>query len=142
MTCVARHDFCMVGLSVAYGRVSCSPWHGVVSMPNGDQRNGASDEQRRVADEIAERLRQRGVHLDNSESGEELANLLEGVERFEAAVERRGGDLMMDEPVKEGAAVQPDNAAFVLPTRTRGESVAAFLDRMADAQAAAGRTKK
>ena len=111
-------------------------------MLNDDQRNGASDEQRRVADEIAERLRQRGVHLDNSESGEELANLLEGVERFEAAVERRGGDLMMDEPVKEGAAVQPDNAAFVLPTRTRGESVAAFLDRMADAQAAAGRTKK
>lgn len=110
-------------------------------MPQDDPRDGVNDEQQRVAEAIAERLRQRGVHLDNSESGVELANLLEAVERFEAAVERRGGDLMMDEPVKEGAAVQPDNATFVLPVRTRGESVTAYLDRIADAQIAVGRLR-
>ncbi|MEP6619038.1 MAG: hypothetical protein ABJE47_06985 [bacterium] len=101
-----------------------------------------SEEQQRVAGEIAQRLRQRGVHLEHNESGEDLANLLEAVERFEAVVGRRGGDLMMDEPVKDGAPIQPDNSAFVLPKRNRGESPASFIGRIADAQVVAGRTDK
>lgn len=107
-----------------------------------DQGEGLNDEQQRVAGEIAERLRQRGVHLTGKETGVELANLLEAVEKFEEIVERHGGDLMMDEPVKEGAAVQPDHAAFVLPTRAQGESASSFLERIVDASVAAARARK
>jgi hypothetical protein len=91
------------------------------------------DERRRVADEIAARLRGRGVRLTGRETGEELVRVLEAVERFETAVERAGGDLMVDEPVARNSPIAPDNRAFVLPARRGDESVAAFLDRIAEA---------
>ena len=53
------------------------------------------DDRRRVAQEVAARLSRRGVSLTGHESSEELADLLEAVERFEDAVERRGADLMV-----------------------------------------------
>ena len=92
----------------------------------------AGDEERRHAkDEISARLRDRGVRLTGRESGDELANLLDAVERFEAAVEDSGGDLMMDEPVGAGSPIAPDDAAFVLPQRNDAESVAELIGRIA-----------
>ena len=97
------------------------------------------DERRRVADEMGARLRARGVRLDDQESGEELANLLEAVEEFEGVVQSHGGDLMVDEPVRGDAPVTPDDRAFVLPARRERESVSAYIDRIAEASALARR---
>jgi hypothetical protein len=97
------------------------------------------DERRRVADEMAARLRGRGVRLDGREAGEELANLLEAVEEFEGVVQAHGGDLMVDEPVRSGGPVTPDDQAFVLPARRERESVSEFIERIAEATARARR---
>ena len=96
-------------------------------------------ERQRAADEIAERLRSRGVRLSGRETGEELVGLLDAVECFEQVVERRGGDLLVDEPIDGVPPIQPDDPAFVLPVRRAGESVAAFIGRIAVAAAHAAR---
>ena len=93
--------------------------------------DAGDDAFRRAQNEISSRLSDRGVRLSGRETGDELANLLDAVERFEAAVENSGGDLMMDEPVRAGSPIEPDNVAFVLPRRRDGESVAAFIERVA-----------
>src|SRR5213592_4831410 len=56
-----------------------------------------ADEQAAVAAEVAARLRDRGVTVTGAERPEDLADLLSAVERFEAAVEGHGGDLMVDD---------------------------------------------
>lgn len=105
-------------------------------MTPGDAAPAPGDEERqRAADEIATRLRRRGVRLSGRESGEELLGVLDAIERFEVAVERGGGDLMVDEPTDSGGdtPLAPDNNAFVLPTRSGAESIADFIDRIAAA---------
>src|SRR2546426_3496967 len=47
--------------------------------------------------EVAARLRDRGVAVTGAEDPGDLASLLDAVERFEAAVESHGGDLMVDD---------------------------------------------
>jgi hypothetical protein len=117
------------------------------TMPAASQADGVADrpartadsastdpgaaERRRAEEEIAVRLRRRGVRLSGRETGEELLETLEAVERFEGAVEAGGGDLMMDEPVGAGSPIEPDDKAFVLPRRRDGESIAAFIERIA-----------
>lgn len=95
--------------------------------PRDDDRDVA-----RVTQDIAGRLRARGVAVHDDESPEEIVQLLEGVEAFERAVESRGGDLMMDEPPAAGAS-QPDDPAFLLPTRADDESAAGYLERLSTA---------
>lgn len=95
--------------------------------------DSASDERRRVESDVASRLGSRGVRLTGRETGEELVELLEAVERFERIVERRGGDLMVDEPLDSDRAREPDDRRFVLPRRRDGETVSAFLGRIAAA---------
>lgn len=92
-------------------------------------------DRRRVAGEIADRLRKRGIRLTDRENGEELVVLLEAVERFETAVQRQGGDLMVDEPVRAGRSVDPDNRAFALPEREENESVDEYIERLDQATA-------
>lgn len=87
------------------------------------------EELQRVMLETADRLRQRGVSLTGRESGDELVSLLDAVEQFELAVERRGGDLMMDEP-PQGETPQPDDVHFALPRRGERESVSDYLGRI------------
>src|SRR5271169_4570622 len=91
-------------------------------------------EARRVSDQIAERLRARGVETTRHDSPEGLVRLLEAVEEFERTVERKGGDLMVDEPIRAGLPLNPDAAAFVLPVRTENETIAAFIVRIAKAR--------
>ncbi len=116
---------------------------GEVTTADGDDMPG-DEERARVASEIAERLSRRGVSLTGHESGEQLVTLLEAVERFEGAVERAGGDLMMDEPLDEGgdAPIQPDDAAFVLPRRVGSESIEEYVMRITEATSRARRVKR
>ena len=97
------------------------------STPRDDDRDVA-----RVSQDMAGRLRQRGVDVREDESPDDIVRLLEGVEAFERSVQARGGDLMMDEPPAHGS-VQPDDPEFLLPTRAADESASAYLDRLAAA---------
>lgn len=63
----------------------------------------------------------------------ELADLEDAVESFERAIERAGGDLMVDEPVASGKPIAPDDASFVLPARKPSEAASAYIMRIHDA---------
>jgi hypothetical protein len=88
-----------------------------------------TEEVQRAMLETADRLRQRGVSLTGRESNDELVSLLDAVEEYELAVERRGGDLMMDES-PEGETPQPDDVHFALPRRVERESASDYLVRI------------
>lgn len=90
------------------------------------------EERERVSGEVASRLRDRGVGLTGRESSEEIVTLLEAVERFEGAVEAKGGDLMVDEAPR-ARTTQPDDPRFVLPQRKSHEPVAEYLERIEEA---------
>ena len=94
----------------------------------------------RVSQDLAGRLRQRGVAVGDDESPEDIVALLEGVEAFERAVQAGGGDLMVDEPPAHGA-VQPDDPEFLLPSRAADESADAYLGRLAAATQAIRKRK-
>ncbi|HEV8381453.1 MAG TPA: hypothetical protein VGQ29_07705 [Gemmatimonadales bacterium] len=81
---------------------------------------------RGVAAEVADRLRRRGIPLSGDERPEDLADLLAAVERFEAAVEARGGDLMVDDLNSS----QPDDPHFVLPARVANEPLRDYTARI------------
>ena len=95
----------------------------------GSTRRGDDLEVARVTQDIAGRLRQRGIDVHDDESPEEIVLLLEQVEAFERAVESHGGDLMVDEPPADGSR-QPDDPAFLLPSRSADESATAYLNRL------------
>jgi hypothetical protein len=84
-----------------------------------------------AAAEVIDRLRRRGVTLTGTEKNEDLATLLEAVERFEAVVEAHGGDLMVDD-LKSS---RPDDRHFVLPRRRHTESTMAYVARIDEATA-------
>lgn len=81
---------------------------------------------RDVAEEVADRLRRRGIPLSGDERPEDLADLLTAVERFEMTVESRGGDLMVDDL----NSTEPDDPHFVLPARMPDESVRDYTARI------------
>jgi hypothetical protein len=92
--------------------------------------NPHRDEERdRNANEIALRLRDRLIDVEGDEDPGELATLMEAVELFEAAVELRGGDLMVDSP----RSSRPETPAFVLPPRRADESLRAYALRVREA---------
>ena len=100
---------------------------------SGDQHDRELDRQfRDNVTHIAEQLRDRGVNVQGDETPEELVTTLEFVERFEMAVQSRGGDLMVDEPPR-GADVEPDDVHFVIPKREPRESVGDYLARIDEA---------
>jgi hypothetical protein len=84
-----------------------------------------------AAAEVRGRLRRRGMAVTGGENAEDLGNLLSAVERFEAAVEAHGGDLMVDDL----KSPQPDDRHFVVPRRARGEAVRAYIGRIDEATA-------
>jgi hypothetical protein len=89
----------------------------------------------RVAQEMAARLRTRNVAVFDTDSPDDIVQLLEAVEDFERAVEAQGGDLMVDEPPANGAP-QPDDPHFLLPKRGADESVSGYVQRLRAAAAA------
>ena len=100
-----------------------------------DNSNDWNRDVARVSQEIASRLRARGVEVYESDTPADVVAMVESVEEFERAVESRGGDLMVDEPPTRGAA-QPDDPHFLLPTRAADESVSNYLKRLSTATAA------
>ena len=84
----------------------------------------------RAMEHTRERLESLFIRLDGRETSKELVAIDEAVDRFEAAVESAGGDLMVDEgPTRD--AIQPDDPHFVLPPREPGESVQLDRERLA-----------
>lgn len=90
------------------------------------------EEQDRARAAGAERLQALGLRLTGTESVEEIGELVDAVERFEEAVESRGGDLMVDEAPR-GEATEPDRGDFVLPARGADEAVAPYVGRIVEA---------
>ena len=76
------------------------------------------------------RLETRDVSVAPGDSGGDLANLDDAGERFDRAVERAGGDLIVDAPPSH----EPDEARFVLPARAAGEAAGAHIDRIGAAR--------
>ena len=76
--------------------------------------------------QVTERLQRRGLEVTGREAPEDLADLLEAVERFEGLVEARGGDLMVDEV----GSPEPDDPHFVLPARERGEDIRDYIAKI------------
>ena len=87
------------------------------------------EEREGAALETSGRLLQKGVLLDGRESSGELDDLLTAVDRFEAAVIARGGDLMVNMP----SSRPPENPDFVIPRREPGEDSNGYAARIQDA---------
>ena len=85
--------------------------------------------------ELAGRIRQRGVLLTGRESSGQLDDLMTAIDRFEAAVIARGGDLFVNTPFSD----QPERPEFVIPRRVPGEDAEAYASRI---NAAAQRLEK
>lgn len=88
-----------------------------------------NDDVQRVIGDVTNRLAELGISLSGDEQPHELVRILEAVERFEVAVQSRGGDLMVDEG-PEGQTTEPDDPHFALPRRRADESVERYLDRL------------
>jgi hypothetical protein len=88
-----------------------------------------AEEQREAGAAAIARLGDLGVIVDDLESSDVVADLLEAVEAFERAVEASGGDLMVDTPPSQ----LPDDPRFLLPRRLDDESVAAYASRVRQA---------
>jgi hypothetical protein len=108
---------------------------------NRQNAKSLSGEVDRASEQIAARLRALGTWLSGTERAEDLAGIEEAIERFEAAVEARGGDLMVDEGPR-GAASEPDDPHFALPLRSANEPVTMYLERIERATDIARRHRK
>jgi hypothetical protein len=75
------------------------------------------------------RLAQKGVLLTGTESSGELDDLSTAVERFEAAVIARGGDLFVNTPFSD----EPEDPRFVIPQRMLGEGAEEYAARINEA---------
>lgn len=89
------------------------------------------EEERHARQEAEFRLGERGIRVDQTDNDEAVADLLDAVERFEAAVEAKGGDLF----VNRIGASEPEDSAYVPPERREGESAEDYRRRI-DAAAA------
>lgn len=82
-----------------------------------------------VSMSVASTLRARGVELTGEEGSEQLVEMLDAVERFEAAVSEAGGDNMINDP----NSADPQEEAFVLPRRAADESPVEYAKRVSKA---------
>src|SRR5689334_11819825 len=88
-------------------------------------------QQARAREHNLDVLGQRGVRLFGNEADDELADLWSAVDRFESAVEARGGDTFTNAPDSS----EPDNPLFVLPERKAREAVGGYVRRIFEAEA-------
>jgi len=92
------------------------------------------EDQQHAAATIVSQLARRGLRVTGDESGDQLADLLTAVERFEAAVVAAGGDLMNNQPTSN----DPEEPRFVIPARRDDESADAYAARLRHAADALG----
>jgi hypothetical protein len=88
------------------------------------------EEQQRMRTEAEARLATRNIRVESGDDDEEVADLLDAIERFEHAVERRGGDLM----INQIGSSEPENPDFVPPVRLSGESLRDYMGRISEAR--------
>ncbi len=88
-----------------------------------------AEEQRRARKESESRLGARGIQVLAEDDDEAVADLLDAIERFESAVEARGGDLF----VNRIGSPQPEAPEFVPPIRRDGERAADYRARIGHA---------
>ena len=88
-----------------------------------------AEEQRLARQEAEARLHPRGIVVFEEDKDEDVADLLDAIERFESAVEARGGDLF----VNRIGSPQPEAPEFVPPIRRDGESVGDYRLRVSRA---------
>ena len=93
------------------------------------------EEERHARQEAEYRLSERGIRVEPSDSDEEVADVLEAVERFETGVEAKGGDLF----VNRIGSSEPEDPAFVPPQRRDGEYATDYRLRI---EAAAGAVRR
>lgn len=93
------------------------------------------DEERHARQEAEFRLRERGIQVKPADTDEEVADLLDAIERFETAVEARGGDLFVDRI----GSPEPQDPSFVPPERQPGERAGDYRRRI---EAAAGHLRR
>jgi hypothetical protein len=79
-----------------------------------------------IALELVGRLRQKGVIITGRETSGHLDDLMTAIDRFEAAVIARGGDLFVNTPYSN----PPENPDFVIPARMPGEDAEAYAGRI------------
>ncbi|MEP6763776.1 MAG: hypothetical protein ABJB66_05655 [Gemmatimonadaceae bacterium] len=94
-----------------------------------DKLSNYTPDVERANELLSTHLHSRNVLVHSSDNSDELASMMEAVEAFEAAVEARGGDLMIDE-APEGKKGEPDNPSFVLPKRSSNETASAYIGRI------------
>jgi hypothetical protein len=90
------------------------------------------EDRRAAAEELAGRLRIKGIHVRGNESAAELDDILTAVDEFESAVMARGGDLMSNSP----ESTDPSNPEYVVPQRKVGESARDYVARVRRARSA------
>jgi hypothetical protein len=91
-----------------------------------DLNPNRDEEERHARQEAEYRLRERGIEVRDEDTDEEVADLLDAIERFETAVEAQGGDLFVD---RIGSS-EPEHPAFVPPRRRSGERAADYIPRV------------
>lgn len=87
------------------------------------------EERDSAALELSGRIRQKGVLLTGRETGSQLDDIITAIERFEAGVVARGGDLFINTPTSD----PPENPEFVIPRRVPGEDAEAYAARINEA---------
>jgi hypothetical protein len=87
------------------------------------------EEERHARQEAEYRLSERSIRVEPADSDEAVADLLDAIERFEAAVEAKGGDLF----VNRIGSSEPEDPAFVPPERRDRESAEDYRGRIESA---------
>ena len=88
------------------------------------------EERKAAAEELAGRIRTKGIHIRGNENAAELDDILTAIDEFESAVMARGGDLMNNSP----QSTDPTNPEYVLPQRKAGEPAAEYVSRLRTAR--------
>ena len=97
-----------------------------------DLNPNRTEEERHARQEAEYRLSERGVRVDRGDTDEEVADLLDAIERFEAAVEAKGGDLF----VNRIGSSEPEDPAYVPPERREADAASDYrlrIERATDA---------
>ena len=79
-----------------------------------------------TAMELAGRLRQKGVNITGRETSAQLDDVMTAIDRFEAGVISRGGDLFVNTLYSN----PPENPDFVIPARMPGEDPESYAARI------------
>ena len=85
-----------------------------------------AEEQRLARQEAESRLSARGIEVQKADSDDDVADLMDTIERFELHVERLGGDLM----VNRIGSSEPEDPDFVPPVRQADEPIPGYLGRI------------